>query len=123
MQRVKLIFTFILGAFMALGGIAHFISSDLYIPFIPEFLNALVVNYIAGAVELALGIGLFLPQFRRISALGICLLMIGFLPIHVRDVFVDDPAIGSKVTAYIRLPFQFIFIAWPLWIRSAVRKK
>jgi uncharacterized membrane protein len=40
------------------------------------------------------------------------LLMIAFLPLHIVDVFKDNPAIGSTTLAYIRLPIQFILIYW-----------
>jgi uncharacterized membrane protein len=38
--------------------------------------------------------------------------MIAFLPLHIIDVFLDNPAIGSKTLAYIRLPLQFVLIFW-----------
>jgi hypothetical protein len=38
--------------------------------------------------------------------------------LHVMDVFMDEPAIGSKAAAYVRLPIQFVLIWLPLWIRG-----
>jgi hypothetical protein len=43
-------------------------------------------------------------------------LMLIFLPLHTYDVFVDNPAIGSHKAAMIRLPVQFLFIAWAWFI-------
>ena len=54
---------------------------------------------------------LFIPKYIKTGALGIMLLMLLFLPIHVWDVFTDNPAIGSSQAALIRLPIQFLFIA------------
>jgi uncharacterized membrane protein len=118
MKIAKLIFAFIFGVVVILGGIGHFANPEMYNPFIPEFLNALAVNYLTGIVELALGIGLFIPKLRRPSALGVFVLMFLFLPLHVMDVFMDEPAIGSKAAAYVRLPIQFVLIWLPLWIRG-----
>ncbi|MEX0812782.1 MAG: hypothetical protein WD048_11250 [Chitinophagales bacterium] len=101
---------------MIIAGIGHFINPEMYNPFIPDFLPKLAVNYITGIVEIALGIGLLIPAFQKMAAFGIFLLMCAFLPLHIIDVFIENPAIGSKTMAYIRLPIQFVFIAWPLWI-------
>ena len=63
-------------------------------------------------MELLLGIAVFIPRIRSTATLGILLIMIAFLPLHVWDVFRDDPAIGSKALAYTRLPLQCVLIAW-----------
>lgn len=99
---------------MILAGINHFRNSAIYLPFIPVFLPQQFVNQATGILEILLGIGVFIPQFRRKFAFGILLLMIMFLPLHVWDVFRDNPAIGSHQIALIRLPIQFllIFIGW-----------
>ena len=79
---------------------------------IPELFPKGPTNFVAGLVELTLGIGVFLPRARSKATLGILFLMIAFLPLHVWDVFRDNPAIGSKALAYVRLPLQFVLIAW-----------
>lgn len=110
------ILVFLLAAFMIFTGINHFIKPEMYNPFIPDFLPKLWVNYLSGALEIVLGLGLFLPAYRKSAALAVLFLMLAFLPLHILDVFQENPAIGSKLAAYIRLPIQFIFIAWPWWI-------
>lgn len=106
----------LLGAFMVFGGVGHFTNPAFYSPFIPDFLPEALVNYGAGVVEIILGIGLFIPHFQRLAALGVFALMIVFLPIHIIDVFAANPAIGSKAAANIRLPIQFLFIGWAWWV-------
>lgn len=102
---------------MIVAGINHFVKPYFYKAFIPGWLPLLPVNYITGAVEVALGASLLIPVFRHYGALGLLLLMIVFLPLHTLDVFKENPAIGSKLLAYIRLPLQFILIwwAWSIW--------
>lgn len=123
MKTLLLIARVLLGIFITYGGINHFLNPAMYVPFIPSFLPEALVNYGSGVLEIILGIGLFIPAYRQWAALGILLLMILFLPLHVWDVFAANPAIGSKSAAYIRLPFQFLFIAWAWWVWKNAAKK
>ncbi len=84
----------------------------------PAFLPAKTfIVYASGVVEILLGILLLIPKYTKLAATGIILLMIAFLPIHIWDIFSENPAIGSKNAAMIRLPIQFLFIAWAYGIR------
>lgn len=116
MKTVKYILTVLFGVFMIFGGVNHFIKPAMYFPFIPDFLPQSLINYLSGAVEIILGVGVFLPQSRCASALGILVLMCLFLPLHLGDVFRDNPAIGSHTAAWVRLPIQFLFILWAWFI-------
>lgn len=116
MKNIKLLLTLAFGAFMVFAGVMHFARPAMYEAFIPDFLPRDLVNYGSGLLEIALGIGTFIPRFRRSAALGILVLMIAFLPLHVMDVFKENPAIGSHQAALIRLPIQFVLIAWAWFI-------
>ena len=114
MKYLKLVFVFLLGALMVMGGYGHFTSPALTDNFIPDFLPKQLVHFVTGIVELTLGVGLLLPQYRMQAAWGIFGLMIAFLPLHVMDLFREQPIIGSIKAAQIRVPVQFllIFMAW-----------
>jgi uncharacterized membrane protein len=112
----KLVLTFLMAAFMIYGGINHFLNPAMYLAFVPAFLPKMAVVYISGAVEIILGLGAIIPRFRHASCIGILVLMLVFLPIHALDVFLENPAIGSHKAALIRLPVQFLFIAWAWYI-------
>ena len=103
---------YILAIIIALGGVSHFLTPEMFLPFIPDFLPAEFVNYASGFVEIMVGLGYFIPSYRKLSALSMLILMVAFLPLHVIDVFIENPAIGSKTVAYIRLPIQFLLIYW-----------
>jgi uncharacterized membrane protein len=118
MQKVL---TVVLSFILIAGGIMHFIRPEVYNPFIPDALPKLAVNYASGIVEMLLGIGLLTTKYRRLAATGAFLLMIAFLPLHVMDIFAEQPAIGSKTVAYIRLPLQLVLIYWPWYIRNNSR--
>lgn len=116
MKNIKLLLTLAFGAFMIFGGVMHFARPAMYEAFIPDFLPTDFVNYASGLAEIAVGIGTFIPRFRAAATLGILVLMIGFLPLHVLDVFKENPAIGSHQAALIRLPIQFVLIGWAWFI-------
>lgn len=118
MKNLKLSLTFLFGVFMIFGGVNHFIKPEMYAPFTPDFLPSLAINYLAGVAEIVLGLGVFIPRYRSKATFGILLMMLVFLPLHVFDIFKENPAIGSHQAAIIRLPVQFLFIAWAWFIHK-----
>ena len=116
MKNLKLALTLIFGAFMVSGGINHFLKPEMYFPFFPDFLPKEFLNYAAGAIEIIVGIAAFVPNFRKMACLAILIMMIGFLPLHIWDIFRDNPAIGSHSAAMVRLPVQFVLIIWAWYI-------
>lgn len=116
----------ILALIMIYGGVQHFVKSDFYIPFVPSLLPyAMVIIYISGLIEIVLGIALLLnKKYAKFGAFGVLFLMILFLPIHIWDVFSENPAIGSHDAALIRLPIQFVLIAlvWKVYSILSIEK-
>ena len=102
----------ILGVLMILAGIQHFRDPAMYGPIIPDALPKDLITYISGAVEILFGAGLFFRRLRLMASMVVLILMIGFLPLHLWDVFRDEPAMGSRSLAYIRLLLQFVLIGW-----------
>ncbi len=124
MKIVINILRYLLAIFMVYGGIQHFMNPYFYAPFVPSFLPFTKFFILSsGVVEIMLGIMLVLKgRFAQYGALGILLLMLVFLPIHIKDVFVENPAIGTHKMALIRLLFQFMFIGWA-WVVYRFLKK
>lgn len=118
MKTAKLILTFLFGAFMIFGGVNHFLKPAIYLAFIPNFLPGEAINYLSGIAEIIVGIGVFIPKFRSLSTLGILIMMLIFLPLHVIDVFKEQPAVGSHQAALVRLPLQFVLIFWAWFIHK-----
>jgi uncharacterized membrane protein len=117
MKYAYLITALLLGSLLLLGGIAHYRTPEISDGFIPSFLPKPAIHYLIGALELILAIGIFIPKYRQKAALFALILMLAFLPIHIIDAFRDNPIIGSHKAAYIRIPFQLLFIgmAFSLW--------
>jgi len=121
MKIVWKVLQVILSVFLIYAGIQHFLKPDFYEPFVPAFLPAkTLIIYLSGIVEIVLGVLMFIPKYTKLAATGVILLMLLFLPIHIWDVFSDKPAIGSHTAALIRVPFQFVFIAWAYAVKRFV---
>ncbi|WP_219335899.1 DoxX family protein [Campylobacter pinnipediorum] len=129
MNKIKLILgqglRFLLAVFMIYAGCGHFSNPDFYIPFVPSFLPYKdFFILLSGVFEVLFGVMLLLkPAISKYSALGIFFMMIVFLPIHINDFLVDNPAIGSYKAALIRLPFQFLFIGWAFFMYKFLKTR
>lgn len=118
MSKFSTILTFFFGVFFMFAGLLHLIKPKIFKHFTPPFLPLKLTNYIAGIVEFSLGLGLLFANFSKISALGILILMLIFLPIHIWDVTKVRPAIGSKNIAAFRIVLQFLLIYFSYIIYS-----
>ncbi len=104
---------------MIVAGITHFIAPDTYVKIVPPQLpypEAIV--YISGFFEILGGIGLLIPLVSQAAAWGLVLLLIAVYPANinmaVNNIHLDNVPDGDWFQA-IRLPFQFVLIAWAYW--------
>ncbi|MBC7390832.1 MAG: hypothetical protein H7329_16610 [Opitutaceae bacterium] len=102
---------------MMIAGLMHFIKPKMYFPFIPDFFPEYTIVYLSGIVEFVLGLSVFYKPTRQFGNSGILLLMIVFLPLHFIDMFLDQPAIGSRMLALMRFPAQLLLI-WIAWFMN-----
>lgn len=100
-----------LAALMLLSAFVHWYNPKFTDPFIPDFFPKKLVHWVTALVETILAVGIFLPSYRTLALQGTFILMILLLPVHIRDLFLEKPAIGSKKAAWLRIPFQFLFMA------------
>jgi uncharacterized membrane protein len=108
---------YFMASLLILFGIGHFFYSSFLSAFFPDFVPKgvqLVLIYITGVIELALGAGLILTKYRAMAANLTMWMFIAYLPLHIRDLFVEAPIAGSPTAAIVRLFVQFLFIylAW-----------
>jgi len=123
MNYLKPILTWIFASILIAAGVNHFINPKFYAAIIPAWLPMYTVNYITGLIEIGLGIGLIIKKSKRLSAIGVMILMVLFLPLHFIDALKVHPAIGSHLIAYTRFAFQFILIYWGWYMIPAVSIK
>jgi uncharacterized membrane protein len=121
MKNSKKILTLVFGVIMIAAGAMHFISPAVYLSFFPNQWPQKAIVYGSGIIEIVVGICALIPRYSRYGTLGIFILMLAFLPLHIIDVFKENPVVGSKVIAYIRLPFQFVLIGWAWFILNEER--
>ena len=105
---------------MIVAGITHFIAPDTYVKIVPPQLpypEAIV--YISGFFEILGGIGLLVPPTTQAAAWGLVVLLIAVYPANinmaVNHIHIDNIPDGNWFQA-IRLPFQFVLIAWAYWL-------
>ena len=108
----------VFGIAFVLAGINHFRSPDFYLRMMPPVFPAhLFLVYLSGVFEIALGILLLIPRFQRFAAWGLIALLIAVYPANIYMAL--NPNIFPEISPaaqYIRLPIQFILIAWAYWL-------
>ena len=114
---MKKVLPYILALIMLAGAVGHIFYPEFYEAMIPVFFPLSATNILAAIVEGATGIILLIPRYRRTGGLVFASLMFVFLPIHIWDLFKDEPAVGSHAAATIRLIIQFllIYLGWRTW--------
>jgi uncharacterized membrane protein len=117
MSNIKSIFKWLLAIAFVLAGANHFINPAFYLKIMPPVLPApLFLIYLSGIFEIALGVLLLIPKFTCRAAWGIIALLIAVYPANIYmalnvDLFPEfNPAL-----VYLRLPLQFVMIAWAFW--------
>jgi uncharacterized membrane protein len=116
----KQTFRGILAICMVVAGLSHFLASGAYIKIVPDLLPyPAAIVYITGVLEILGGIGLLVPQISQTAAWGFVLLFVAVYPANinmaVNHIHIDNIPDGNWFQA-IRLPFQFVLIAWAWWL-------
>ena len=107
-------------------GIKHFTDPVWFQYIIPSYLSfwGLELVYLSGAIEIILGILLFIPRFRKKAAYGIIFLLIAVYPANIYLAFNEEPqkliGISSFAASWIRLPLQFLLI-WIAIYQSKIK--
>ena len=99
-------------------GATHF--SDMqhdYLAMIPAPLpQGLWVIYLTGLLEIAGAVGLLVPRFRRVAAMGLAILLVAMFPANVNAALNGIPFRGEAPTPlWLRLPMQVLFIGALWW--------
>lgn len=68
---LKTALKYLLGLAFATAGANHFVMTDFYLSMMPPYLPwHLLLVYLSGAIEFALGVALLVPRFTRVAAWG-----------------------------------------------------
>ena len=101
----------------------HFVAPTPYIAIVPPWLpNATLLVIISGVCEILGGLGVLLPQTRRLAGWGLIALLIAVYPanIHMLQLaYANDGTTLWKAALWFRLPLQLLILWW-VW-RAAAR--
>ncbi|AGC78311.1 putative membrane protein [Nonlabens dokdonensis] len=82
LKRKLLLYSFV--AFYAFAGIMHFITPEVYLKVIPDWLgNKTLLNYAAGAVEIAVALLALFPATRKFAGYLAIAMLAAFIISHV----------------------------------------
>jgi len=113
---VKSVLTYLCALFFGLAGTLHFVEPGPFLEIVPSFIpfpEAAV--YVSGFFEIAGGLGLILPRFRRWASYGLVALLLAVFPANI-NMAVNSIDFGLPHSwLWWRLPFQVLFIAWVWW--------
>ncbi len=115
MKTIKVILLYLLVLFYVAMGTMHMLYPTQYLAMMPAWLPAhLFLIYFSGIIEIILGLLLLPLKTRSLSAkVIIIMLIIYFLGIHIpQSIDFYQTKNESFVPSLIRLPFQFLLIAW-----------
>ncbi len=113
---------------MIAAGLNHFRATDFYARIVPPQLPwPRAIVYASGVVEAALGAMLFVPSLVPVAAWGLIVTFVAIFPANIymaTSTLTAHPAIADVKPwiAWVRLPFQALFIAWAWSVRRARRR-
>lgn len=108
-------------AFMGVGAL-HFLKPEFFFQIMPPWIpwHAAAV-YASGVFEVLGGLGVLLPQTRRLAGLGILALLVAVFPanLHMALNASDYDDISPPLGLWLRLPIQPLLMLWVWWATRA----
>ena len=123
LRRLKRPLLYVMSLGYAVAGVVHFVYPSAYAQIMPPALPApLLLVYLSGVAEIAVGVGLLYPPTRRAAAVATMLLLAAIFPANVymatSGVAVESAAVDadpSAVVRWLRLPLQGVLVGWAWW--------
>lgn len=115
---MKEILLLLMAIFYLAAGYMHFKKPWFYYKITPKALKKWQkpINIIVGVAEILGGIGLLIPATQSAAAWGIILLLIAVFPANIYMAMDEKASLGiDKWKLLVRLPLQFLLIAWAYW--------
>jgi len=117
MRTFKIVMKYLLALLFVLAGANHFRDPEFYLRMMPPPLPwHSALHLIAGVFEILFGVMLLAPKYQRLAAWGLIALLVAIYPANIYMAM--NPQLFpefSPTGLWIRLPFQFVFIAWAWW--------
>ncbi len=115
-----------LAVMLIVTGIAHFISTDLMVETMPEFLPLKKeIVYLTGFLELLAVIGLLVDRLSKLTAILLIIFFVCILPANIVGSLkqVNLGGMENGVTYLLfRVPLQILFIFWAYYFGVRINK-
>lgn len=97
-----------------IAGVNHFLNPAFYLEIMPNYIPVpLIMIYFSGVIEIILGLSLYNKKIQTTSAWLIILMLLLFLPVHIKMLNDAWYLLNVKfIFIILRLPFQFVLIYW-----------
>lgn len=122
-QRIGIGFA---AVFYIAAGIMHFVRPESYLKLMPPYLPwHMALVQISGVCEILGGVGLLVPQTRRVAAWGLVAMLIAIFPANLYMATNPGEAGAAAIAPVIRwgrLPLQGALIWWVLWCTKPSRR-
>jgi uncharacterized membrane protein len=123
--RMRVGFRWLLSFLMLSVGVLHFAAFEFFVQIVPPQLPAPgFLVWLSGVCEISLGLLLLAERTRRWAGYGLVALYIAVFPANIYMAVSNVQLQGmpawfrqpSPLALWLRLPLQFAFIAWALWV-------
>jgi len=113
----------LLAGFLLFAGVGHFVAPEEFLAQVPPWMPApMLVVYVSGVVEIALGAALLGPaRFRPLVGWIVAAFFIVIFPGNISQALTGEVAFGldSDAARWGRLAFQPVLVVWALWCTGA----
>ena len=113
MTTPQLISLVLMHTLYVLAGISHFIQPRFFLKITPKWVPyPELTNFVVGAVEVLMGMFLWVSELRSFAAIGVILLLLAVFPANVYHLQKARRKGRHVAATAIRLPFQALLIYW-----------
>jgi uncharacterized membrane protein len=125
MRTFKTVMKYLLAISFIGAGLYHFANPDFYLRIMPPYLPwPSALHLIAGFFEFLFGMMLLIPRFQWWAAWGLIALLVAIYPANIHMAINNHLYPELPMTYHwIRLPFQFVLIAWAWWFTRSDEEK
>jgi uncharacterized membrane protein len=124
MSAFKIGMKYLFAAIFIFTGFKHFQNPEFFLKIMPPYLPwPSALHLTAGFFEIVLGVALLIPRFQRLAAWGLIALLVAVYPANIHMAVHHELYDLSMTFHWIRLPLQFVLIAWAWWFTKADEDK
>ena len=116
MSRPQIIGLAIVFLWFFIGGIAHFVATDLEATIVPPYIPwPVAAVLVSGVFELLGAAGILIPSLRKAAGIGLFLLTLAVTPAHIY--MLQQPELFNVPlwALWLRLPVQVALLALIVW--------